>query len=255
MDPADPLVVYVGAGAEAIAETSVAALGSDADLTLCRVSFEEALSTGSGGVACLREPTPEELAWLSSLRLRRPHAPLVLVTPLAPASLRANRALHAGGPPVVWAQEVLIGLAPTLSEEVGRDAVPRIAGLLRGKAVGTPVVAGALNRIVRASPPIGQVRTLAKSLKVARRTLYDHWAATFGSGLTPKEFLEWVVLLRALSSGETTPIRMAAAIGVDVRTLERLCHRRLGVTLARAREDGTAPAASAFGERVSRLLG
>lgn len=255
MDPADPLVVYVGAGAEAIAETSVAALGRDADVTTCRVSFEEALSTGSDGVACLREPTPEDVAWLWSLRLRRPQAPLVLVTPLVPASLRVIPALHAGGPPVVWAQEVLIGLAPTLSEEVGRDAVRRIAGLLRGAAAGTPVVARALSRMVSASPPINRVRHLARSLNVARRTLYDHWAAMFGSGVTPKEFLEWVLLLRALSSGETKPIRMAVAIGVDARTLERLCRRRLGVSLAEAREDGVAPAASAFGKRVSRLLG
>ena len=202
-----------------------------------------------------REPRPEEAAWLSSLRLRLPHAPLVLVTPLAAAPWRALPALHAGGPPVVWAQEVLIGLAPTLGEEMGRDALRRIAGLLRGAAVRRPVVAGALHRVVRASPPIGQVRHLAKSLNVARETLYGHWAAAFGSGLTPKELLEWVVLLRALSSGETTPIRMGAVVGVDARTLERLCRRRLGVTLAKAREDGIAPVASAFGERVSRLLG
>lgn len=255
MDPADPLVVFVGTGAKAIAEASVAALGRDADVTTCRVSFEEALSTGSGGVVCLREPTPESVAWLSSLRLRRPHAPLVLVTPLVPVSLRVIPAPHAGTPPVVWAQEVLIGLVPTLSEEVGRDAVRRIAGLLLSAAEGTPVVARALNRMVQASPPINRVCHLANSLNVARETLYDHWAATFGSGVTPKEFLEWVLLLRALSSGETKPIRMAAAIGVDVRTLERLCRRRLGVSLAKAREDGIAPTASAFGEHVSRLLG
>lgn len=255
MDPADSWVVFVGAGAECLASSVVGVATGGADATTCRDAFEQGLSMGCCGVACLRRLDGSDVAWLAALRRSTPHAPLVLVTPLVPDALALVGVLRAAAPPVVWEEEVATRLAPAVREEVAKDPLQRLVAVVSASMEGTPVVRHAMRVAVRTWPPITSVRLLAEALAVSRETLYAHWATCFSGRLRPKEFLEWVVLLRALTSDGRTPIRVAAEVGVDPRTLERLCHRRLGVTFPRARGDGVAPAALAFGERVSLLLG
>lgn len=254
VDPADSWVVFVGAGAEPVASEVVGVAAGGAVLTACRDAFEVELPMHRCGVACLRRLDGHDMTWLTALSRRFAHAPVVVVTPLCPDAVAAMATLPGGAPPFVWAENVAVRLAQAVPEQVERDPVQQLVTIVRADLPMSPVVHSALRRLMKARPPVTGVRVLAEALAVPRETLYAHWRAAFGGGLTPKEFMEWVLILRALSSGGRTTVRMAAEVGVDKRTLERICGRRLGLTPVAARRRGVTPALGDSVERVSYLL-
>ena len=121
--------------------------------TKCRDAFEAGLFIGRCGVACLSRREGDDLTWLSALRRRMPHAPAVVVTPLSPVAVAVMRTLPAVAPPVVWAEEVAVNLAPAMREEAARDAVQRLVTSVAAGLPMTPLVHSALRRLVHAQPP------------------------------------------------------------------------------------------------------
>jgi hypothetical protein len=197
----------------------------------------------------------DELNWVAGLRRRRPDVPVLLVLELS-TSIASSLATFRGAlPEVVWVPDVPSRLRATASQVVARDTVSRVLDELRDTVQVTPLVDQALRKAARAWPPFPSVGQLAAALHVTRGTLYEHWAVAFDAPLTPKAVLEWVLLLRAVSLPERTSGSMAATVGVDRRTLERMCERRMGMKLGAARRLGVEAVVGVLWNEVSPLLG
>lgn len=255
MDTPSSPIVFVGIGATSVAEAVITALGGACRTVTTRGALESALTSRRCAVVCVARAVMDELSWVAGLQRRRPDVPVLLAAELSTSVASGLASFRGTLPEVVWAPEVPSRLRAAVSQTAARDIVATVLNELRDAVPMTPLVDQALRKAAKAWPPFASVGLLASALHVARGTLYEHWANAFGAGLTPKDMLEWVLLLRAISLPERTSDRVAATVGVDRRTLERMCQRRIGMRLAAARRLGVEAALGVLRNEASALLG
>ena len=215
---------------------------------------EDTLRVRCCGIVCLRTLTDDVITWIRHLASRRAGCPIILVVPLSADSARLVAEDPAGSRYLIWLEEVPEQLADRVAAVAGLDPV---AGILRCVARGLgeePFVLNALKKMASTHPPIAAVLELSTRLGVTPNTLRYHWARTTGGDPTLKEFLEWVLLLRAADLAHLAPVSAAYRLDIHVRTLERMSDRRLGVTLAGMRRHGIDFVAGRFRERLGGLL-
>lgn len=207
------------------------------------------------GIVVAPDPEPELFARMQSLKERHPLHPIVLVTRKNPRALRRLKDVVLEE--VIWADE-LDELAAALQRARAERCFREIESRLRRCSHLSPTLVAALARAVRRRPPLTSVGTLAAEVDRDRRTLWHHWrdAIRERSDLTPKGFLDWILLLRA-ASGKTdgTPWRRVARdLGVHTRTIRRVADRRLQASLDRLTTGDREAFFRAFDEEVMHPL-
>jgi hypothetical protein len=70
------------------------------------------------------------------------------------------------------------------------------------------------------------VKGLSAKLRISPVTLRRHWRKEVSRKMSPKELMDWRVLLEWIELAPTTTLEEAAIIlGVDPRTIERIARR------------------------------
>lgn len=185
-------------------------------------------------VVAAPEPEPGLLARMEALKRQEPAVPLLLITRRDPAVLRHLKNVVIEE--VIWTDELDDGLALALRRAEGDRRLHRIAVRLREASHLSPTLVAALGRAALRRPPLTSVRDLAAEVGRDRRTLWHHWRESFDAGasdLTPKGFLDWVLVLRARAAktDDRSWSDVAGELGVHTRTLRRVAGRRLGAGL------------------------
>ncbi len=185
-------------------------------------------------VVAAPEPGPGLLARMEALKQRDPTVPFLLITRRDPEVLRHLKNIVIEE--VLWTDELDDGLTLALRRADGDRRLRRIDARLREASYLSPTLVAALGRAALRRPPLTSVRDLAAEIDRDRRTLWHHWKESFdprGNDLTPKGFLDWVLVLRARAA--RTEGRswsdVARELGVHTRTLRRVAGRRLGAGL------------------------
>lgn len=185
-------------------------------------------------VVAAPEPGPGLLARMEALKQREPGVPFLLVTHRNPEVLRHLKNVVIEE--VLWTDELDDELALALRRSEGDRRLRRIDARLREASHLSPTLVAALGRAALRRPPLTSVRELAAEIDRDRRTLWHHWRESFDAGasdLTPKGFLDWVLVLRARAAktGDRSWSDVARELGVHTRTLRRVAGRRLGAGL------------------------
>lgn len=185
-------------------------------------------------VVAAPEPGPDLLARMGALKERGAAVPFLLITRRDPEALRHLKNVVIEE--VLWTDELGDELALALRRADGDRRLRRIDDRLREASRLPPTLVAALGRAALRRPPLTSVRDLAAEIDRDRRTLWHHWRESFDAGpsdLTPKGFLDWVLVLRARAAktGERSWSDVAAELGVHTRTLRRVAGRRLGAGL------------------------
>jgi hypothetical protein len=158
--------------------------------------------------------------------------PLVVVTERTPGNMRTLAHLRTSG--IVFYDEVKTVLVPTLERVHSASYLQEVGARLRS-APGIPSrLRGALYDACRCPDPIISVTKLAGREQCDRSTLYRGWGQMWNEGeLTLDQFLDWVLLLRAVPrkrKGQTWGT-LAQGLSVSERTLSRTSRRILGLGL------------------------
>lgn len=184
-------------------------------------------------VVAAPDPDRDLFARMQAHKGRAPSVPFILVTRRDPDALR--RLTDLSIEEVVWADELDEELFPALRRAEGERRFREYERRLRAARHLSPTLVAALARALRRRPPLASVRSLAAEVDRDRRTVWHHWREAYGEkgDLTPKGFLDWVLLLRAAVARTpgTTWRRVARDVGVHTRTLRRVADRRLDATL------------------------
>lgn len=171
---------------------------------------------------------------MEALKQRDPAVPFLLVTRRDPDALRLlkNVVLEE----VIWADEIDRQLPLALRRAAVERRLRDIEERIRAASHLSPTLVAALVRAARRRPPLTSVRELAAEVDRDRRTVWHHWRDAFEAetdDLTPKGFLDWVLVLRAGAAyveGRSWK-GVARELGVHTRTLRRVADRRLDATL------------------------
>lgn len=187
------------------------------------------------GCGLVVDPDPDRglFARLQTLRRRQPEGSLVLVTRRDAPHLRHLKDVLLEE--VVWME----ALEEQLPLALRRASIERCFRHLRRRireAPGlSPVLGEGLGRALARRPPFTSVQTLADEVRRDRRTLWHHWRNVVDDReeLTPKTFLDWVLLLRAATAKADGRSWRDVARELDVhdRTLRRVARRRLDRSL------------------------
>lgn len=197
-----------------------------------RSDFQAAYSRGSYAVLQTDAFRPGGLAELMVRDLPDGGTPLVVVTGRTSVNLRALAGLATSG--IVYYDEVRTKLVATL-ERIGSAAyLQEVEARLRAACGIATRLRGALCHACQSPDPVISVTRLAALERCDRSTLYRAWGRLWGEDeLTLDQFLDWLLLLRALPrkrAGQTWA-SLAAGLSVSERTLARTTRRILGLGL------------------------
>lgn len=155
--------------------------------------------------------------------------PTVLVTDRDPDNLRLIRGVAVEE--VVWPEEVGDALLPAIQRACSTGYLLRVAAAVESSPRLPLRLRAGLAHTCRSRLPVGSVKGLAAVLGVDRSTLCRQWlrGRREGTALRLEDFLDWLILLRAV--GRRAPGRkwsaVAAELGVPERTLARTASRLL----------------------------
>lgn len=196
----------------------------------------------------------ERLGRLAALRIMHPLLPIILVTRRAPEAAKSTSRLRLEE--IVWIGQVEDRLGPAVERARERLLRRRFADHVDPSERISPLLRKALVLACRAETPVVSVTALARRVDCDRRTLWLHWKRARPKEAHLKDFLSWLLLLRAV--GLKTPGRswraVAEEIGVHTQTLRRLCRRVTGVTLSDARRRGKVWAAGRLSPELARVV-
>jgi AraC-like DNA-binding protein len=187
------------------------------------------------------ECTAAELApQLRALSVRYPMLPLVAIAPRNVDVL--VHLLNSGVAETVWDDATPGTLFQTLSRLRGHGVLERVSALVERSEIIPLTLRKALAAAVRSPTPPRRVSDLAALAHCDRTTLWKHWRASLGTDhpLTPGRFLDWLILLHAVSRKQPGRKweRIADELKVHPHTLMRLSYRLTGASLRElARED------------------
>lgn len=199
------------------------------------VQLRRLVSDATCVVAARPVPEPDFFARLQALKDREPGVPLVVIVGRDPDTLRRLKDVVVEE--VVWVEEVEDDLLPALRRADSERRFHAVEERLRSATHLSPTLVAALVRAVRRRPPLTSVGTLAAEVERDRRTIWHHWQEGFrgDAELTPKGFLDWILLLRACSikTDDNSWRTVADDLGVHTRTIRRVAERRIDASLDR----------------------
>lgn len=171
---------------------------------------------------------------LISLRHHLPMHPLVLATSKDAENARGFRALLAEE--VVWLHEIDQTLWPAVRHARSRGYRYALAQRIETNERLAPPLREALALALSAEQPFHSLDALASAVGRCRGTMWYHWRHATGGGEgspRPEDFLDWVLLIHALShrTHDRGWSGIAAELGVHEHTLARLAKRLLGLTM------------------------
>lgn len=195
--------------------------------------FARPPETPEAAVVAADDPSPDFFARLREWRQAWPSVPVVLVVPRTGGAVRGLKDVVVEE--LVWTSRLEEEIGPAVRRAVVRGALREAAREVRDDPAVPAPLAEALSLALRRDPPPTSVQQLAAEVGKDRRTLWYHWRNTVGAGteMTLKEFLDWVLVLRAASAKQQDRTWRSVAGEMDVhpRTLRRAARRRLGVRL------------------------
>jgi hypothetical protein len=155
-------------------------------------------------------------------------SPVVMVIGRTSENMRALASLNTSA--VVYYDEVESSLVPTVERIQSASYLREVEARLRAARDISPQLRTALCYACRSPDPIISVTSLAARVCCDRSTLYRGWRRVWGDGeVTLDQFLDWVLLLRAIPrkrAGQTWG-SLARGLSVSERTLSRTVRRIL----------------------------
>jgi AraC-like DNA-binding protein len=197
-------------------------------------------------------------ARLSAFKIRHPNHPVALATRYDPDNARSL--LNVFVDEVLWHNEIMQDLSSVVAQICSHDfnyvrclAVPFAEADHIPSALRT-----ALAHACKNEPPIPTVNALAQRTGCDRRTLWNQWKEAVGSSsaLRLQDFLQWIVLMRAVGRKTRTRswAQVAAEVNVHPQTLGRYAKHLAGHNLSELHRDGPAILAHLFRQRVLGFL-
>src|SRR5688572_2227876 len=142
-------------------------------------------------------------------------APVVVVTGRTGGNMRAVANLNTSA--VVYYDEVKTSLVPTVERIQSAAYLREVEARLRAAQGLVPQLRSALCHACRSADPIISVTSLARRVCCDRSTLYRGWGRLWNDGeMTLDQFLDWVLLLRAVPRKRTGQTWGSVARGLSV---------------------------------------
>ena len=199
-----------------------------------------------------------ELSTLTASSLAHWVLPVVLVTSLEAENARRLKEVTVDE--VVWLSALQRELGPALQRASHRSLSPRmhLADEIR-RAENIPSnLRDAIEHACRSERLVESIAELAKAAHCGRSTLGRQWRRTVGTGRGNRleDFLDWVLLLRAVEKrkSERSWEHVADELGLYGSALSRLARRTCGCTLRELTAGGEALALKRIYGRLSVML-
>ena len=240
-------------------ETAViGALTSQACVIRCRDFSEFELTVPLADCAIVALPWLRDARVASRLytvRRRAPMVPIVILTTkdadnaLVAVELRVDA--------LVWLGDIRAALASTVARTRDRTMLRAVGTQVQRAAKLPRVVRDSISQACRQGIALRSVAALAELAGVGRSRFGAEWQRAAPSGPTPKEFLDWLLLLSGCSrkSSAKSWAAVAREVGVDEDTLRRVSHRLTGVPLSNWTAASILPLYDLFRETVLFPLG
>lgn len=209
-------------------------------LTTERTIVEEALPGLDCLVAIHPDPDDDFRSWLGPLQSRHPTATLVVVTRKDPDAARSLMELWPEE--IVWLSELESRLSAVLERIRPTEVLERWAAAAKEADHLSPTLRRALALALTATPPVLQVRVLARETGCSYWELWSDWrdAVPDGSGdVGIKDLLSRILLARAAvrRTDDRSWEEVGRSLGVSPRTLWRTARRVSGRSLDEASAD------------------
>jgi hypothetical protein len=176
---------------------------------------------------------------------------MVVVTSKDADNARLLKDLHTDE--VVWLQDLERDLPRAVRGAESRGVLQRVASEIERSQLSPPLLRSALAQACRSGQPVQSVHALAAIAGRDRRTLARLWRVSLsGTGFRLKDFLDWLLIVRALSRKHhrVSWAAIATELGVHEHTLARAVHRLLGVRLGELGNCGELAVAERFARAV-----
>ncbi len=195
--------------------------------------FQRAAARADCAIMPIVQFEPELTYHMRELEQAAPDIPLVFIIREGLESLTPAVGLESGAAELLSLNAVATGLPAAMARALERTWLRRVARNAERTNKVSPILANAIAAACRSRRPVRTLDDLAALVGRSRSDLARRWHATIPKGVTPKVFLDWVILLRAV--GQKTRWRSweAAAdeLGVNEARLRsaatRLMRRRL----------------------------
>lgn len=184
-------------------------------------------------------------------------SPVVMVTGRTLGNMRALASLNTSA--IVYYDEVKTSLVSTIERIQSAAYLREVEIRLRAAQVLAPQLRAALCHACQSPDPIISVTSLARRVCCDRSTLYRGWGRLWTDGeVTLDQFLDWVLLLRAIPRKRAGQTWGSVALGLSVseRTLSRTMQRILHLGLRDVDVNDFGGVRSSFEQTVmQRLVG
>lgn len=185
---------------------------------------------------------------LRELQTRFPYHPLVLVTARDAEGVRRLRRLVVDQ--IVWDHKLRQELRPAVEQARQRGAMQHLERMFE-EADGLPAqLRDAMRLACRPGFTVQTVAEFASLVDRDRRSLWRWWNCTFGesSTLSPKDFLDWITIVRAsgLRASGRSWTAVANSLEIHEDTLARMARRTLGLGLGELESVGVKVVISVF---------
>ncbi len=185
---------------------------------------------------------------LAQLKAAFPHLPLVAVIERVPEAAAILRGIVVEE--LLWSEQ-LQQLDSAIIMARSKGFLQRVAAAIRANRQLTDITRQFIIRALASARPIRTVKRAAHALDVDIKTVHNHWAASgVRSQLTPKDFLDWIVLVRVavLRDAAYTWSDVTSTTRVDQRAFYRIVERLLAESWADL--DGAGYAVAEFRRHV-----
>jgi len=196
----------------------------------------ESRASGSSCLVVHLDPVADEVfEKFCMLKLRHPLLPAVLIAPRRAEVALAIRDIIIEE--LIWQDSLPTGLTEAVEKAMLRGLFNRIATEAKETHRLDAVVKDFVSAVLLSRRAISSLRQAAAMQRVDAKTLHNHWRKCVGRGtaFTPKDFIDWIVLLRAsgLRNAGHSLKQIQNTVGVHQRTLDRICRRLTGMSLTK----------------------
>ena len=193
--------------------------------------FEEAAGRPDCAIVPVLRIETETADRLREIERMLPGTPVVLV--IAEGLEQRLRAVDAVVGEVVLLSHVSRGLPAVVARAIERTYLRRVARKAEGSKTVPPIMAAAIAAACRSRSPVQSLDDLVVLVGWSRSALARVWQTTAPPSITPKVFLDWLLLLRALAwktrrrSWESIAEDLRVDKGTLAHVARRLMHRHL----------------------------
>ena len=208
--------------------------GLPVDATGSRALFEQIVRDACCAIVVLPDlGQPSLLPWVQSLHGAHPHLGWIVLTRFAPDNVAELLQLRFQ-PHLVWLAHAEKTLGPAVTNILQSGGLGCLSRTIRDSQGIPPELRDALTRALLLGRPPRTVAGLGRGVGLKERRVRYLWSLHFTHTSSPREFIDWVLLARALRLrmiGETWS-QVAAKLSTKEDTLRAVCARRVGLSLS-----------------------